>query len=163
MSDFKVDSLADLNSHPIEGFALQGGMAFSVPLYSQIDGNLWTGGCPVGVVPRDFSFIVCLYPWESYKRHDHQTYLEARLYDSSQMPDARALYALADYVNAVAAIGPTLVHCQAGLNRSGLVAALALVRRGMTPDAAISLLREKRCTAALCNRTFETWLRKQAA
>lgn len=161
-SDFKVASLADLNSHHIEGFALHGNTPFSVPLYSQITEKLWTGGCPVRVVPSEFQFIVCLYPWESYTRHPHQTYLEARLYDSSSMPDKATLYALADYVAAVSKIGPTLVHCQAGLNRSALVAGLALVRSGMSADNAIRLLREKRCNAALCNETFEAWLRKQS-
>jgi hypothetical protein len=41
------------------------------------------------------------------------------------------------------------------------VAGLALVRSGMTPDAAIALLREKRSPAVLCNPTFEQWLREQ--
>lgn len=159
MSEFKIASLADLNSHPIQGFAHQGNTPFRVSLYSQITGNLWTGGCPVNVVPREFQFVVCLYPWEPYDRHDHQTYLEAHLYDSTDLPDERQLTAIADYVRAVSKIGMTLVHCQAGLNRSALVATLALIRDGMTPDDAIRLMRSQRCEAVLCNKTFEAWLR----
>lgn len=160
VSDFEIASLTDLNAHPIEGFSSMGNRLFRVPLYSHIIGNLWTGGCPVDVVPRDFQFIVCLYPWESYKRHDHQTYLEVRLYDSADIPDEKMLYALADYVSAVSKIGLTLVHCQAGLNRSALIAALSLIREGMKPVDAIKIMRNKRCDAALCNKSFEGWLLK---
>jgi protein-tyrosine phosphatase len=52
-----------------------------------------------------------------------------------------------------------LVRCQAGLNRSGLVMALILIREGHTADEAIHLIRSQRGQAALCNRTFERWLR----
>ena len=52
----------------------------------------------------------------------------------------------------------TLVTCAQGLNRSGLVAGLALVLSGMEPNAAIALLREKRCDMVLCNETFRNWL-----
>jgi protein-tyrosine phosphatase len=55
--------------------------------------------------------------------------------------------------------GATAHNCQAGLNRSGLVAALALIRSGMTPAEAITLLRSKRSPAVLCNPTFERFLR----
>ena len=65
--------------------------------------------------------------------------------------------------NACRAIGPVLVHCQAGLNRSGLVTALALMRAGRSSKDAIDLLREKRCDAVLCNPAFHMWLRKQDA
>jgi len=44
--------LSDFNSHRIEGWAREGGMPFSVPLYSQIDGNLWMSGCPRGSAPE---------------------------------------------------------------------------------------------------------------
>lgn len=157
----KVNSLADLNTHRIEGFANMGGGFFSVPLYSQIAGNLWTGGCPVGATPREFQFIVCLYPWEPYDVEDNQTVLTARLYDSTDVPDSRTLYAIAEYTRAVSKIAPTLVHCQAGLNRSGLVAALALILDGMPPADAIALLRKQRSEAVLCNRAFEHWLLSQ--
>jgi protein-tyrosine phosphatase len=50
------------------------------------------------------------------------------------------------------------VHCQAGLNRSGLVTALALILNGMSPERAIGLLRQKRTPLVLCNGAFEAWL-----
>lgn len=162
MSDVTINSLADLNTHHIEGFARMGNKAFCVPLYSHIAGNLWTGGCPVRVAPHEFQFIVSLYPWEPYDvPNEHCTTLVARLYDSNDIPDRRTLFALADYVSAVSKIGMTLVHCQAGLNRSALIAGLSLIRDGMPPADAIRLLREQRCDAVLCNQSFERWLTQQ--
>lgn len=51
-----------------------------------------------------------------------------------------------------------LIRCQAGLNRSGLVMALVLIRDGYTPADAIRLMREKRSPAVLCNQMFTRWL-----
>ena len=49
-----------------------------------------------------------------------------------------------------------LVRCRAGLNRSALVAALALVHlEGITPGQAVTALRERRHPDALCNPTLE--------
>ena len=67
--------------------------------------------------------------------------------------------AIATWVNTCRETAPTLVHCQAGLNRSSLVAARALVLGGRTPDEAITLIRRKRSPACLCNPAFERWLR----
>ena len=51
-----------------------------------------------------------------------------------------------------------LVRCQAGLNRSGLVTALILIKEGHTPQSAIDLIRVKRDRDALCNADFAEWL-----
>ena len=51
-----------------------------------------------------------------------------------------------------------LVRCQAGINRSGLVMALMLIRDGYTAEAAIDLMRHKRGEAVLANQHFEQWL-----
>jgi protein-tyrosine phosphatase len=74
------------------------------------------------------------------------------------MPKEEQLYTLARCVNAYKQKGVTLVHCQAGLNRSGLISALALIEEGMKAVDAISLLRAKRSRAVLCNQLFEKWL-----
>jgi protein-tyrosine phosphatase len=55
-----------------------------------------------------------------------------------------------------------LIRCQAGLNRSGLVLALTLIREGFTPQEAIDLMREKRGPDAMCNPIFESWLLNRA-
>lgn len=155
---------ADFESHHIEGYAraaIEAGKdgRFSVDLISHVDGNLWQGGCINGVrLPDDFEFVVSLYPWEKYELGDRTTRIELKLYDAGEIPDERQLLDLARIVNALRLKGKTLVHCQAGLNRSGLVCALALVEGGMEPATAIALLREKRCDAVLCNAVFEQWL-----
>ena len=56
-----------------------------------------------------------------------------------------------------------LVRCQAGLNRSGLVTALILIKDGQTPEAAIDLIRNNRGDYALFNESFVNWLMTSAA
>ncbi len=65
---------------------------------------------------------------------------------------------IAAWVNASRDDGPTLVHCQAGLNRSSLVVGRALMLGGMAPRAAVDLIREKRSPVCLSNPSFEKWL-----
>lgn len=47
-----------------------------------------------------------------------------------------------------------LARCQAGYNRSGLLAAFILLRLGLKPDAAIERIRDNRSPFALCNEHF---------
>jgi protein-tyrosine phosphatase len=54
-----------------------------------------------------------------------------------------------------------LVRCQAGLNRSGLVLALILIKAGLTPQEAINRIRENRGPDALFNENFHFWLLKE--
>jgi protein-tyrosine phosphatase len=51
-----------------------------------------------------------------------------------------------------------LVRCQAGLNRSGLVLALILIKDGLTPQEAINRIRDNRGPDALFNDSFHAWL-----
>jgi protein-tyrosine phosphatase len=154
-----VDRMADLTSQRIEGIAVMGGVRFSCPIVSQIDGNLWSGGCPAPEVPAYFKYVLNLYPWMPYHIPEGTEVLPVALLDHGTLPDIAKLEELAAWVNEKSALAPTLVHCQAGLNRSGLVTTLALIRRGMKPDDAIALIRAKRSPAVLCNQTFERWLR----
>jgi len=143
------------------GRAVHGNTPFDVPFISEIEPGFYQGGCEEGLkLPTDIVHVISLYAWERYTQHeDVQTFHEVRMYDSSSMPDEKNVLLLAKIVNLCRADGPTLVHCQAGLNRSGLIVGLALVLEGRTPDEAITHLRESRSPAVLCNRTFETWLR----
>ncbi|WP_432054224.1 protein-tyrosine phosphatase family protein [Streptomyces sp. bgisy022] len=52
-----------------------------------------------------------------------------------------------------------LVRCFHGYNRSGLVVAHALVRRGRTAEEAIRLIRDRRSSWALHNDVFVDYLR----
>ncbi|HET9379482.1 MAG TPA: dual specificity protein phosphatase family protein [Streptomyces sp.] len=52
-----------------------------------------------------------------------------------------------------------LVRCCRGYNRSGIVVAHALMRKGMSADAAIRLIRARRSSWALHNELFVEYLR----
>lgn len=52
----------------------------------------------------------------------------------------------------------TLIRCQAGWNRSGLVTALVLMQAGFSAADAVQLIREKRSPNALCNADFVRYL-----
>lgn len=54
-----------------------------------------------------------------------------------------------------------LVRCQAGLNRSGLVVALILIKDGLTPIEAVARIRDNRGDDALFNQDFHKWLLKE--
>ena len=55
-----------------------------------------------------------------------------------------------------------LVHCSAGLNRSGVVAARALMFMGIPVAEAIARVRSARGPYALSNRDFVAWLHEEA-
>ncbi|MEV0036736.1 protein phosphatase [Streptomyces sp. NPDC050804] len=52
----------------------------------------------------------------------------------------------------------TLIRCNAGLNRSGLLVGQTLVDLGYEPATAITLIRQRRSPWALSNRIFEEYL-----
>jgi protein-tyrosine phosphatase len=54
-----------------------------------------------------------------------------------------------------------LVHCSAGLNRSGVVSARALMFMGMPVAEAIARVRSARGPDALSNREFVAWLHEE--
>jgi len=160
----------DFASHHIEGYAnaaLEAGASndeafFNVPLISHIEGNLWMGGATDGLHLDDsFRHVVSLYPWERYDLGPHTVRVEFKMYDSENIASASVISDIADYANFCIDNGKTLVHCQAGLNRSGLITAMALIKRGRTPEEAIALLREKRHELVLCNGAFEEFLQAQ--
>lgn len=158
----RADKLkADLKTHYIEGIAREGNTPFECDLITHVKGDLWQGGCINGAdLQGYFKHIVSLYPWERFNPGcDLDSFTEVRLYDGPEVPNGEQLFALARWINFCKAHGPTLVHCQAGLNRSGLLTALSLILDGSSADEAIKLLRASRSPAVLCNKAFEAWLR----
>lgn len=154
--------LADLESHHIEGIAIHGNTPFSCPLISHVEGNLFMGGCRDGLeLPDTFEYVISLYQGERFVFPDNATVLDIRMNDASEMPSEILLRDLSKIGHAFQLAGKTLIHCQAGLNRSGLVTALVLMRGGKSAEEAIELLRERRSRAVLCNSTFEQYLRSK--
>lgn len=150
----------EFSQHRIYGFvphAQLRGMdpKLDVALISHVDGNLWQGGCMDRVeLPAGFKHVFSLYPWEQYTLPEGCERVEVKMYDSLDQ-DTDQVSDLADQIIEALKDGPTLVHCQAGLNRSGLLAATVLVKQGHTPEDAIALLRKSRCNLVLCNESFE--------
>ena len=150
--------LADFESHHIEGFANMGGGHFKAPLFTHVRGNLYQGGCPDPELPEEFDNVISLYPWGHYSKSQKVVYLEAYLYDSHNVPDAGQLDMLSDVALSFIDKGKTLIHCQAGLNRSALLTVCVLEKMGMATELAIKMLRDNRCKAVLCNEAFVKWL-----
>jgi protein-tyrosine phosphatase len=150
----------DPTAKRMSGVTLHKGISFDVPFMTEVTGNLWQGGCEAGLeLPEFISHVVSLYPWEAYEvSHELNSQLAVMMYDSLGQA-TNLIDALAQWVNVCREYGPVLVHCQAGLNRSSLVVARALMLGGMTADKAIRVIREKRSPACLCNPAFEKWLR----
>jgi protein-tyrosine phosphatase len=160
-----------LTAH-MHGYTVHGNKYFDVPYMSEIAGNLWQGGCISGLIlPLNVRHVISLYPWEAYTvRHELLSYMQVQMYDSTDQA-VDQVEVLSDWVNICRNTGPVLVHCQAGLNRSSLIAARALMKQpqessgyrqqslSLRADEAIALLREKRSPACLCNPAFEEFLR----
>jgi protein-tyrosine phosphatase len=142
------------------GIARHGYTPFNVPFISEITKNLWQGGCEDGLqLPEHIKHVVSLYPWECYSvHHELLSKLEVKMFDSLEQ-EFTQIDAIAQWVEHCMSSGPVLVHCQAGLNRSSLVAAKVLMLHyDWTGKQAIETLREKRSPACLCNPAFETYL-----
>lgn len=141
------------------GIAIHGNTPFDTTFITQIDGNLWQGGCQNGLIlPPFFKHVVSLYPWEAYTvQHELSSTLSVRMYDSENQAFDQ-VEAIAAWAYQCVLDGPTLVHCQAGLNRSSLVAARVLMLSGMNASEAIAHLRKTRSAACLCNPSFERHL-----
>lgn len=153
------------------GTTVHGGIHFDMPWQSEIVPGLWQGGVEDGMpLPAHVVHVVSLYRWESYRDHPGvRSRLTLTMLDSTSLEDldGAAIYRAAEWVNACRrGLEPgqaVLVHCQAGLNRSGVVTALALMLNGdvSSADEAVELIRTRRSDAVLCNPLFVGWLRSQ--
>lgn len=160
----RIDINTDPTTRRMKGVALHGNTPFDVPFITQVADNLWQGGCAEGLIlPRFIKHVVSLYPWERYTyRHDLDTELYVRMYDSTDQ-GVDQIDDLALWVNACRETGNVLLHCQAGLNRSSLVAARAIhLDTGMEGAVLVDHLRSLRSPAALCNPAFEAEVRSWA-
>lgn len=139
-----------------------GGEVVDLPVFSEILPDLWMGGLPQAIGPGHFGAIFNLHG-TAYPIRDRLSYVCVKDMKDADVVHERKVERLAELVNRERkeAKAPVLVHCQGGLNRSGIVTALALMRGdGMSAPEAIALLREKRSPLVLFNQTFESWLRR---
>jgi protein-tyrosine phosphatase len=127
-----------------------------IPLMTEVIPGLWVGGAAGTVLPENISDVVSLTGTLGYKIGHHLSSVLVTAWEDDQEQPLDQLDAIAAWVNSCA--GPVLVHCGAGLNRSGVVAARALMLGGMTADEAITCIRTARHQSCLSNSHFEGWL-----
>lgn len=151
---------AAVKNRRVSGYAIHGGY-FDVPLFTQMEGDLWTGGTPAmkPSLAKFFDKVLCLYPWEPYTVAETTEKIDVELYDDITQTFEQ-IDELADLVNKWLDEGNrVLVHCQAGLNRSSLVAAVAIMKRTGKPGyQVLSEMRKKRCSEVLCNGAFQQYV-----
>lgn len=151
----------DPRTRRLNAWANHGGHRLTMPFMTQVAENLWHGGVEHGLILPEFvKFKLSLYKWEDYwVGHEIESRVET-MYDSVDQ-GFEQITELAEWVNERRLIGPVFVHCQAGLNRSSLVVAAALIAAGDVANGqeAIDLIRSKRDPACLCNPAFEAWVR----
>lgn len=137
--------------------------------WDHIAGGLFLGGhdtAPGGastVVVDEFDVVVSLFTTGEHGPAPHVPH------HTHSMPDdwlAESNYApiqhLADLVvDAMDAGQSVLVRCHAGLNRSALVAGLALLKRGWTLAQVLERMRAARSPHVLFNASFVAYLRTQ--
>jgi protein-tyrosine phosphatase len=109
--------------------------------------------------PAPFDSVVCMYghanPIGYYVREQRFGIADAEL-DEDSKPEIRQL---AQWLHSEWKSGKRVAaKCQAGWNRSGLIAALVLLHEGYSSDEAIALIREKRSPNALCNPHFVKYI-----
>lgn len=157
----------DMRDNPLEermtGTTWHGNINFDVPYISEIAPNLYQGGCRNGLkLPSFINHVVSLYPWERYALHRNvRSELYVEMYDAEDQ-GTEQVDQIARWINLCREDGAVLVHCQAGLNRSSLVAARALwafAPGAITGDDIVAHLREARSPACLCNNAFEEVVR----
>jgi len=140
-------------------------------LYSEILTNLFMGGTddndvihlPANPYTRrndlPFDSIVTMYAWARPADWKVQEYRygvpDARI---SDMDLSRLRQAVNWGYKQWKKGDRVLVRCQAGLNRSGLVTALILIKNGMSPEDAIRTIRKNRADIALFNEHYVNWL-----
>ena len=143
-----------------------------IDLYSEITLNLWQGGTgqyettyqgqkrlPAMNDPKPFDVVVSL---NSYALPVGWLVKELR-FGFADGPLAPEIIEEIEHVAEWAYFEwkkgrRVLVRCEAGLNRSGLVIGLILMRDGMSAKEAIDLIRKKRSHHALSNKEFENHL-----
>jgi hypothetical protein len=137
-------------------------------LWSEVLPGLWQGGTDDydvvrfggnGIGPEHFDFVATMYasanPVDWFVREMRFGFYDHDMSDFNP-EDLRDIVTISH--RQWKSGNRVLIRCQAGLNRSGLVMALVLIREGYTPAEAIHLIRSQRGQAALCNSTFEKWL-----
>ena len=161
------------------GVAPQHEIDWNFPLWSEILSGLWLGGTddfdtidftarlvgPRDISKLDFDTVVTLYayarPVDWFVEEMRYAFYDEETASKWSNFDEQALMRAAKFAHEQwKANNKVLVRCQAGINRSGLVMGIVLMLEGYTADQAITLMRTKRSSAVLLNKSFEKYLRE---
>lgn len=124
--------------------------------WDRIRDNLFLGSLPASIMT--FKFVFAMNGRPTYHVPIGTMVVCRPFDDAPYIPNEEMLHDTAQMILKYSKQGPTLVHCAAGINRSAMVLALALIHDGMKPEDAIALIRTKRSKLCLSNETFEQWL-----
>lgn len=140
-------------------------------LYSEVVPGLWMGGTAdddwVEVSKDlsnfnhgiDFQAVVTLFSWAHPMPWGIEELRWGFADGSLDFIDKERLFRTADWgYERWRAGDKTLIRCQAGLNRSGLLTALILMKADFSVDDAIRTIRNKRSSIALFNDHFVDYL-----
>lgn len=129
-------------------------------------GELWIGGYPA---PWDdlacFDVVVsAVMPGEPQTECSGGLLLKVPFEDRAEAFPAEAVRLAAGIVAAALKHGCNiLVHCGAGLNRSGVIVVRALMYLDVPEYAAVAMLRKMRSPDVLCNKGFVRWLESESS
>jgi len=157
LTEIKKSNLSDIDPTVIESYPE------ILPERSKIYEGLYMGSFPM-TDTSEFDLVVSL----SRRSNDMiasicKSYLHFPFYDSPMIPNPKILRYLAELIANFVDFGENvLVHCDAGLNRSGMVCALVLIELNFKPQDAINLLRKQRCNEVLYNGAFRKYIMEQA-
>ncbi len=156
-------SLNDPRVRRLNAVSNYGRFPLRMPFMTQVTDDLWHGGVETGLeLPEFVDYKLSLYQWEDYiyPADKKVETLTVEMYDHVDQ-EFDQIEELATWVNERRKKGVVFVHCQAGINRSSLVVAKALVMNGDVANGqeAIDLIRSKRDRACLANPAFEKWVK----
>ena len=140
-------------------------------LYSEIVSGLWMGGTAEddwvadgkeltdfnhGI---DFDAVVTLFSWAHPMPWGIEELRWGFADGHTDLVDKIKLFRVVDWAYERWQSGDkTLIRCQAGLNRSGLITAMVLMKADYSVKEAIELIRTKRAAIALFNNHFVDYL-----
>lgn len=146
--------------------------ALATEPFTEIIPNLWVGGHDYNSAPSgghkvvtaspksQFDLVVSAYHRDGFEPDPGVEYVRVPFPDARLVPEVQRLAEGAAHVVAegVRSGLTVLSRCQAGLNRSSLIAGLAMVMLGFNGDDAVQLIRSRRSPWALCNEDYAMFI-----
>jgi protein-tyrosine phosphatase len=107
-----------------------------------------------------FDVVVSAYHRDGFEPSEGVEYHRVLFEDAELTPESKALAGQAArlVLDRLLEGKSVLVRCQAGLNRSSLIAGLAMVGLGFEGSDAVQLIRSRRSPWALCNEEYADFI-----